>query len=61
MGLSFILFHRAPDDIPDIEPIRKLLKDIRECRQRKTRDLLEKIDGSRLEVFEKPTKLSNME
>jgi hypothetical protein len=44
-------YDRAPDEIPDIEHIRKLLKDIRECRQRKTRDLLGKVDGSRLEVI----------
>ncbi|GAB5590883.1 DNA replication protein psf2 [Umbelopsis nana] len=50
MEIVHMLFDVAPDDIPDIEPIRKLLKDIRECRQRKTRDLLEKIDGSRLEL-----------
>ncbi|KAG2179680.1 hypothetical protein INT44_006528 [Umbelopsis vinacea] len=50
MEIAHMLIEVAPDEIPDIEHIRKLLKDIRECRQRKTRDLLGKVDGTRLEL-----------
>jgi hypothetical protein len=42
--------NRAPDDIQNSEKVRSLLKDIREARQAKSRDGLQKIDHSELSV-----------
>ena len=42
--------HRAPDDIQNSDKIRSLLKDIREARQAKSREGLQKIDHSELSV-----------
>jgi len=44
------IIHRAPDDIQNSEKIRSLLKDIREARQAKSREGLQKIDHSELSV-----------
>jgi hypothetical protein len=41
---------RAPDDIQNSDKIRSLLKDIREARQAKSREGLQKIDHSELSV-----------
>jgi hypothetical protein len=41
---------RAPDDIQNSDKIRSLLKDIREVRQAKSREGLQKIDHSELSV-----------
>lgn len=40
----------APDDVPNSDKIRSLLKDIREARQAKSREGLSKIDHSELGV-----------
>ena len=45
-----IIVHRAPDDIQSSDKIRSLLKDIREARQAKSREGLQKIDHSELSV-----------
>src|SRR5260221_4285467 len=42
--------HSAPDDIQNSDKIRSLLKDIREARQAKSREGLQKIDHSELSV-----------
>jgi hypothetical protein len=42
--------YRAPDDIQNSDKIRSLLKDIREARQAKSREGLQKIDHSELSV-----------
>lgn len=44
------IVHRAPDDIQNSDKIRSLLKDIREARQAKSREGLQKIDHSELSV-----------
>lgn len=45
-----LLNRSAPDDIPNSDRIRSLLKDIREARQAKSREGLTKIDHSELSV-----------
>jgi hypothetical protein len=53
MGLSsldIVSFTRASDDIQNSDKIRSLLKDIREARQAKSREGLQKIDHSELSV-----------
>ena len=49
-----IPFTRAPDDIQNSDKIRSLLKDIREARQAKSREGLQKIDHSELGVRDNP-------
>lgn len=44
------IVHSAPDDIQNSDKIRSLLKDIREVRQAKSREGLQKIDHSELSV-----------
>jgi hypothetical protein len=46
--------YRAPDDIQNSDKIRSLLKDIREARQAKSREGLQKIDHSELSVSTTP-------
>ncbi|EIM85710.1 DNA replication complex GINS protein PSF2 [Stereum hirsutum FP-91666 SS1] len=45
-----ILLDVAPDDVPNSDKIRSLLKDIREARQAKSREGLSKIDHSELSL-----------
>ena len=47
---STLIVYRAPDDIQNSDKIRSLLKDIREARQAKSREGLQKIDHSELSV-----------
>jgi len=44
------IVNRAPDDIQNSDKVRSLLKDIREARQAKSRDGLQKIDHSELSL-----------
>ncbi len=44
------IVNRAPDDIQNSDKVRSLLKDIREARQAKSREGLQKIDHSELGV-----------
>jgi GINS complex subunit 2 len=44
------IVNRASDDIQNSDKIRSLLKDIREARQAKSREGLQKIDHSELSV-----------
>ncbi|KAI9513257.1 DNA replication complex GINS protein PSF2 [Russula earlei] len=48
--IAKLLLDTAPDDIPNSDKIRSLLKDIREARQAKSRDGLQKIDHSELSL-----------
>ena len=52
--MDIVSFTRAPDDIQNSDKIRSLLKDIREARQAKSREGLQKIDHSDLSVRNKP-------
>ncbi|CAH7666282.1 hypothetical protein BY996DRAFT_4577015 [Phakopsora pachyrhizi] len=50
LELSKILIETAPDDIPSLETVRKILKDLREVRQSKTRSGLTGLDSLHLET-----------
>lgn len=50
MELTYLLVVRAEDDIPNAEQIRKILKDLRETRQAKSRAGLTVLDDKWLGV-----------
>ncbi|KAJ2955530.1 hypothetical protein NQZ79_g8481 [Umbelopsis isabellina] len=61
MEVAHMLLEFAPEEMPDLEQVRKLLKDIRECRQSKTRALLEGLEDIDREKVIKLHNLSRME
>ncbi|CAM0134867.1 DNA replication protein psf2 [Umbelopsis sp. WA50703] len=61
MEVAHMLLEFAPEEIPDLEQVRKLLKDVRECRQSKTRALLEGLEDIDREKAIKLHNLSRME
>lgn len=61
MEVAHMLLEFAPDEMPDLEQVRKLLKDVRECRQSKTRALLEGLEDVDREKVIKLHNLSRME
>ncbi|KAG2185855.1 hypothetical protein INT43_002293 [Umbelopsis isabellina] len=61
MEVAHMLLEFAPDEMPDLEQVRKLLKDVRECRQSKTRALLEGLEDIDREKVIKLHNLSRME
>ena len=50
MEVARLLLEAAPDDIPDVERIRSLLKDLREVRQAKARQGIVAMDPTALNI-----------
>lgn len=48
--LSDLILDAAPDDVPDVDIVRRLLRDIRETRQAKARDGLEVLEDKVLQM-----------